>query len=139
MKHPYPTEKYGLMSVHVRKTKGWTQTELGDKLGVTRNTVYRLENGDRTPNHRTVQSLLNLFNEIWNEKLNQGINIRQSLDRGVMLGKARAANNIDLDPKTQTQLAESFRQDIKTPEGENFWITAGLIGSAYLALESLKK
>ena len=71
MKHPYPTEKYGLMSVHVRKTKGWTQTELGDKLGVTRNTVHRLENGDRTPNHRTVQSLLNLFNEIWNEKLNQ--------------------------------------------------------------------
>ena len=54
-----------------------------------------------------------------------------------MLGKARTANNIDLDPATQAKLTEKFQQDITTKEGENFWITAGLIGLGYLLLESL--
>jgi hypothetical protein len=89
------------------------------------------------PNNDILQALLSRFLSIWNQKLNEGFDVRKNLDRGIMLGKARTANNIDLDPATQAKLTEKFQQDITTKEGENFWITAGLIGLGYLLLESL--
>ncbi|MDP6999864.1 MAG: helix-turn-helix transcriptional regulator [Candidatus Poribacteria bacterium] len=134
---PYTIEKLAEISKYVRNYYSLTQTDLAEELGITRQTVSRLESRSRTPNNDVLQAILSRFLRIWNEQLNEGFDVRQHLDKGLMLGKARTANKIDLDPKTQAQLTEKFKQDIKTTEGENFWITAGLIGLGYLMLQSL--
>jgi transcriptional regulator with XRE-family HTH domain len=134
---PYTIEKLAEISKYVRNHYGLTQIELAKELGINRQTISRLESRFRVPNNDILQALLSRFLSIWNQKLNEGFDVRKNLDRGIMLGKARTANNIDLDPATQAKLTEKFQQDITTKEGENFWITAGLIGLGYLLLESL--
>jgi transcriptional regulator with XRE-family HTH domain len=41
----------------VRRSKGWTQRELADLAGVSRGSIYRLENGLRGAYPVTVQAL----------------------------------------------------------------------------------
>ncbi len=134
---PYTIEKLAEISKYVRNYYSLTQTDLAEELGITRQTVSRLESRSRAPNNDVLQAILSRFLRIWNEQLNEGFDVRQHLDKGLMLGKARTANNINLNPRTQAQLTEKFKQDIQTTEGENFWITAGLIGLGYLMLQSL--
>lgn len=41
----------------VRKTLGWSQAQLADKLGVTEATISRWESGDRSPSWITARRL----------------------------------------------------------------------------------
>lgn len=54
----YLKEKYG------RKI---TQQEIADKLGLSQNFIWQIENGDRTPSDRTISDICREFgvNEIW--------------------------------------------------------------------------
>lgn len=40
-----------------REMRGWTQTELGDRVQMTQAQISRLEGGQRQPRHVTVQRL----------------------------------------------------------------------------------
>jgi transcriptional regulator with XRE-family HTH domain len=37
----------------LRRAKGWTQTELGERVGVKRVAIARIESPDTAPNHRS--------------------------------------------------------------------------------------
>lgn len=54
----YLKERYG------RKI---TQQELADKLGLSQNFIWQIENGDRTPSDRTISDICREFgvNEVW--------------------------------------------------------------------------
>lgn len=54
----YLKEKYG------RKI---TQQEIADKLGLSQNFIWQIENGDRTPSDRTISDICREFgvNEVW--------------------------------------------------------------------------
>ena len=41
--------KIGRFVAELRKQKGWTQAQLGERLGVTNKTVSRWENGNNMP------------------------------------------------------------------------------------------
>ena len=45
----------------LRKSKGWSQEELGDKLGVTRQTISKWELGSTTPEMEKIAMLSDLF------------------------------------------------------------------------------
>lgn len=47
--------------IGLRKSKGWSQEELGDKLGVTRQTVSKWELGSTTPEMGKIAALSELF------------------------------------------------------------------------------
>lgn len=46
----------------LRKELNLTQTEFGDKIGVSRNTIAGYENGYRTPMDQTIKSICREFN-----------------------------------------------------------------------------
>lgn len=48
--------------IELRKSKGWSQEELGDKLGVTRQTISKWELGSTTPEMEKIAALSELFN-----------------------------------------------------------------------------
>lgn len=48
--------------IELRKTKGWSQEELGEKLDVTRQTVSKWELGSTTPEMEKIVALSELFN-----------------------------------------------------------------------------
>jgi|ETNmetMinimDraft_30_1059905.scaffolds.fasta_scaffold09419_3 transcriptional regulator with XRE-family HTH domain len=132
---PAELADYAALSKHLRRVKGLTQDQLAGELGVTRNTVYRLEAGDRIPNHKTVQSLMNGLRGIMEGLMAEhGVGIRQQLSN-VNLGTALRDNNISETAKDN--MKQGFRDDVQTNEGESFWMTAGLIGLSYLLLKSL--
>lgn len=134
---PAELADYATLSKYLRKALGLTQDQLGDKLGVTRNTVHRLENGDRIPNHRTVQLLMNGLRGIMEGLVAEhGVGVRE-LEQlsNVNLGSALRDNNIS--EIARDQMRQGFKDDVQTSEGESFWMTAGLIGLSYLLLKSL--
>lgn len=47
--------------MELRKQKGWSQEQLGEKIGVTRQTVSKWETGDTTPEMAKLIELSNLF------------------------------------------------------------------------------
>lgn len=47
--------------IELRKSKGWSQEELGDKLGVTRQTISKWELGFTTPEMEKIAALSELF------------------------------------------------------------------------------
>ena len=47
--------------MELRKQKGWSQEELGDKLGVTRQTVSKWELGATTPEMEKLAAISDLF------------------------------------------------------------------------------
>lgn len=51
----------------VRATAGLTQPEFAEKLGLTKNFISLIENGQREPSDRTVRDICRVFgvNEIW--------------------------------------------------------------------------
>lgn len=55
----------------LRKSKGWNQADLADKIGVTRHTIINWEKGVTWPDEKQVGKLLNQFN-ITFEELNGG-------------------------------------------------------------------
>ena len=50
-----------------RKARGWTQAQLAEAIGLSRNYVWMIENGDRTPPDRTIADICRVLgvNEIW--------------------------------------------------------------------------
>ena len=125
---------YATLSKHLRRVKGLTQDQLADELGVTRNTVYRLEAGERIPNHKTVQALMNGLRDIMEGLVPDGVGTREQLS-SVNLGNVLRDHNIN--ETYRDNLKQEFRDDVQTSEGESFWMTAGLVGLSYLFLKSL--
>lgn len=132
---PAELADYATLSKYLRQVLGLSQEQLANELGVTRNTVHRLESGYRIPNHRTVQSLMNGLRGIMEGLVAEhGVGIREQLS-DVNLGSALRDNNIS--ETARDQMKQGFRDDVQTSEGESFWMTAGLIGLSYLLLKSL--
>jgi len=132
---PAELADYATLSKYLRQALGLSQDQLADELGVTRNTVHRLESGYRIPNHKTVQSLMNGLRGIMEGLVAEhGVGIREQLSN-VNLGSALRDNNIS--ETARDQMKQGFRDDVQTSEGESFWMTAGLIGLSYLLLKSL--
>ena len=52
---------FGNFLYNLRKQRGWTQTELADKLGVTNQAVSKWENGDSFPDTGMLVPLAELF------------------------------------------------------------------------------
>lgn len=50
-----------------RKARGWTQAQLAEAIGLSRNYVWMIENGDRTPTDRTIADICRVLgvNENW--------------------------------------------------------------------------
>ena len=50
-----------------RKARGWTQAQLAEAIGLSRNYVWMIENGDRTPPDRTIADICRVLgvNENW--------------------------------------------------------------------------
>ena len=50
-----------------RKARGWTQAQLAEAIGLSRNYVCMIENGDRTPPDRTIADICRVLgvNENW--------------------------------------------------------------------------
>lgn len=46
----------------IRLELGLTQTEFGEKLGISQNYVWMIEKGDRTPSDRTLSDICRVFN-----------------------------------------------------------------------------
>lgn len=61
--------KTGAFIAQLRKEAGWTQAQLGDRVGVTNKTVSRWENGNYMPDLDTCLQLSELFGITVNELL----------------------------------------------------------------------
>ena len=61
--------KIGEFLAKLRKEQGWTQEQLGEKLGVTNKTVSRWENGNYLPPVEVLQLLSELYGLTMNEIL----------------------------------------------------------------------
>ena len=50
-----------------RKARGWTQAQLAEAIGLSRNYVWMIESGDRTPPDRTIADVCRVLgvNENW--------------------------------------------------------------------------
>lgn len=50
-----------------RKARGWTQAQLAEAIGLSRNYVWMIESGDRTPPDRTIADICRVLgvNENW--------------------------------------------------------------------------
>ena len=132
---PAELADYATLSKYLRQVLGLSQEQLANELGVERSTVCRLEGGERIPNHRTVQSLMNGLRGIMEGLVAEhGVGIREQLSN-VNLGNALRDNNIN--EIARDHMKQGFRDDVQTSEGESFWMTAGLIGLSYLLLKSL--
>ena len=46
----------------LRELKGWTQTELAERLGISRSAVGNYEQGTREPDFETLENLADTFN-----------------------------------------------------------------------------
>lgn len=62
-------KKIGTFLARLRKDRGWTQEQLGEKLGVTNKTVSRWENGNYLPPVEMLQALSGLYGITINEIL----------------------------------------------------------------------
>ena len=62
-------KEIGLFLAQLRKAKGWTQEQLGQKLGVTNNTVSRWETGNYMPPADILLELSKLYDISINEIL----------------------------------------------------------------------
>ncbi len=61
---------FGKLLYDLRKSKGWTQTELADKLNVTNQAVSKWENGECYPETAILKPLAKLFDVTVDELLN---------------------------------------------------------------------
>jgi transcriptional regulator with XRE-family HTH domain len=62
-----------------RAVLGWSQTELGRRVGLTQRAIHKLEQGDTEPRRSTVRAL----EEIWR---NQNIEFEDLADGGFRVG-----------------------------------------------------
>lgn len=76
----------------VRKTVGLTQGEFAEKLGLTRNFISLIENGNRVPSDRTISDICREFgvSENWLRTGEGDMRIPRSRDEEIadMVGKA---------------------------------------------------
>jgi repressor LexA len=52
---------YGRKLKELRKIEGWTQEEVANKIGVSKQTYSHYENENRTPSLKTIRSLANVY------------------------------------------------------------------------------
>lgn len=53
--------------IAARKARGWTQAQLAEAIGLSRNYVWMIEKGDRVPSDRTIRDICEKFGvrETW--------------------------------------------------------------------------
>ena len=62
---------FGNFLYNLRKQRGWTQTELADKLGVTNQAVSKWESGASDPSTTNLMALAKLFGTTAEELLKE--------------------------------------------------------------------
>lgn len=81
----------------VRKSAGLTQGEFAEKLGLTRNFISLIENGNRIPSDRTITDICREFgiSEKWLRTGEGDMRIPMSRDEEIadMVGKALSGDN----------------------------------------------
>ncbi|MBQ7409888.1 MAG: helix-turn-helix transcriptional regulator [Clostridia bacterium] len=63
--------KFNERLLDLRKKNGWSQEELGEKLGVSRQTISKWESGQTTPELEKLRNLAKLFNTSVDELINE--------------------------------------------------------------------
>lgn len=59
----------------LRKRKGWSQEELANQIGVSRQAVFKWESGMNTPDLEKIKKLVKLFNVSYDFLLNDELDI----------------------------------------------------------------
>jgi len=85
----------GKFIAQLRKEKGWSQQELGDKLGVTNKTVSRWENGNYMPDIGILEDLcavleINL-NELFSGRRLEETAFKSEADQNLLISMKEAA------------------------------------------------
>lgn len=55
------TEIFQMKIKEARKNSGYTQQQVEDNTGISRNTISRIENGSREPNIETLGKLIDFY------------------------------------------------------------------------------
>ena len=85
----------------VRAVLGWSQTELGLRIGMTQRAIHKLEKGETAPRRRTIRAL----QEIWRE---QDIEFEDLADGGFRLTLRSPA--LDRSSAAQTRYHRAARR-----------------------------
>ena len=89
----------------IRKARGYTQEELGEKVGVSRQTVSSWEKGDFEPTLDSIRALSVVLNVSFDTLLNERIDLSDKQELNVSL------KNLDSD--TKGKINNSFRYRIR--------------------------
>lgn len=87
----------------LREKSGMTQTELAEKIGVSKSVISAYEKGIRNPSHKILESISDIF----------GVSILHFFQRAYWPGEAVTVNITDLNTEQQKiifSLINEFRQ-----------------------------
>lgn len=83
--------KMGLRIKELREKTGMTQTQLAEKLGVSKSVISAYEKGIRNPSHKVLQLIAEIF----------GASILSFYEKGYFPNEAVTINITDLKPEQQ--------------------------------------
>ena len=95
--------KMGLRIKELREKSGMTQTELANKLGLSKSVISAYEKGIRNPSHKILQMIAEIF----------GASILSFYEKGYLPNEAVTINITDLSPEQQKiifSLINEFRK-----------------------------
>lgn len=123
------TKKIGVFLKELRKEKGMTQEQLGDKVGVSNKTVSRWETGNYMP----PVECLNILSDIYNISINE-----------ILAGERASGDNFtEIAEKNITYTLEEIEKEGKRFENRMLFILAittilTIIINILLPMESIK-
>ena len=97
------SEEKGSRIKELREAAGMTQTELADKIGVSKSVISAYEKGIRNPSESVLQSIAEIF----------GVSFLSFYKRGYWSHEAVTINITDLKPEQQKiifSLVDEFRK-----------------------------
>lgn len=98
--------KMGIKIKELRETAGMTQSELAEKIGVSKSVVSAYENGLRNPSHKVLELIADTF----------GVSLLSFFERGYWSNESVTINITDLSPEQQKiifSLINEFRSSNK--------------------------
>ena len=89
----------------IRKARKYTQEEMGDKIGVSRQTVSDWEKGKFEPTLDSIRAIAEVLNVSYDTLLNEKVDLRDKAQLNVALK--------NLDNETKGKVNNSFRYRIR--------------------------